>query len=75
MSHTIRWWNNPNLKKVSRRIREYILKYKVNPFYFRHEDKFIRVKQHREFRHINRIRLQKGLDVLIEPKTNGWLTH
>jgi len=34
---TLRWWNNPRIKKLSRRIKEFIKNWNGNPFYFRHE--------------------------------------
>jgi len=74
MSRTLhtRWWNNLNIKKASKRIRTFI---NLNPFYWKHELKFIRVKLHRQFRHMNRQNIKKGLDYEKEPKTNGWMTH
>lgn len=74
MSRTLRWWNNSNIKKVSKRIRAFINS-NINPFYWKHELKFIRVKLHRQFRHMNRQNIKKGLDYEKEPKTNGWMTH
>ena len=77
MSDTIRWYQIPEkTKKLTKKRKAWIHPYKyINPFYFRHEDKFVRVEQHREYRHINRIRIKKDMDILIEPKTHGWLTH
>ena len=79
MSDTIRWYQIPErVKRVIRAKRSWIQNYPwyyINPFYFRHEKKEIRVEEHRKYRHRNRIRVEKGMDILIEPKTNGWLTH
>lgn len=71
MSRTKRWWNKPiNLNQFL------ILSYKnINPFYFRHEDKFIRIKQQRALRRNNKIQLSKGWEIEKEQKTNGWLTY
>ncbi len=75
MGKTIRWWNNPRMKKLSARIRTAINNWNVNPFYFKHELKEIRTELHRKSRHANRIRLDKGLDIEPERKTCGWETH
>ena len=79
MSKTIRWYQTPEkIKKFTRNKEENIFinpwKY-TNPFYFKHENKIIRIKEHRKYRHRNKIRVEKGMDILIEPKTNGWLSH
>lgn len=47
----------------------------INPFFFRHEYKLIRVKIHRATRRNNKIKLQRGWDIEPEIKTNGWMTH
>lgn len=47
----------------------------LNPFYYRHEDKFIRVKIHRALRRINKVNLMNGFEIEYEQKTNGWLTY
>ena len=76
MSRTNRWWNkHKNFIRLTKD-RSFILKCKdINPFYFRHELKFLRVKMHRALRRGNKIRLIKGWEIESEEKTNGWLTH
>jgi len=75
MSRTIRWWNNPNLKKLSKRIKEFAKNQNVNPFYGKHELKEIRTYLHRQFRHMNKQNLKKCKDYEKEPKTNGWISN
>lgn len=74
---TIRWWNiREHVKKLTKDRKAWIHSWKyINPFWFRHELKTIRVKLHRKSRHANRIRLKKGLDIEPELRTNGWETH
>lgn len=72
---TERWWNNPNLKKISKRIKNFAQKWNENPFWFKHELKKIRVNLHRQFRHMNKQNLKKGLDYEKESRTNGWETY
>ena len=80
MSRTTRWWQKPQtqfrlkLRPTDSEFNEPIHK-QHNPRYYRHEDKILRVKLHRQTRRGNKIRLQKGLDYEPETKTNGWLTH
>ncbi len=79
MSNTIRWYQIPEkIKKLNRTRRVWITihpwKY-INPFYFKHEIKEIRIEEHRKYRHRNKIRIEKDMEILIEPKTNGWLSH
>lgn len=74
----IKWWDiKQHFKKLSKKHREFIksTKGKINPFYFRHEHKKVRVELHRSTRHDNKIRLKKGWDILKEIPTNGWETH
>lgn len=67
MSRTIRWWYGK---------QKYIdFGRKFNPFRFKHESKFVRTKLHRAYRRNNKIRIQKGIEIEIEKKTNGWITH
>ena len=47
----------------------------INPFYFRHDLKIVRIKLHRASRRNNKVLLQKGKDIELEIKTNGWETH
>jgi hypothetical protein len=77
MSRTIRWYQIPEkVKKLTKARKVWIHPWKyINPFYFRHEHKLVRVEEHRKYRHRNKIRVEKGMDIFIEPKTNGWLTH
>jgi len=77
MSNTIRWYQIPRkIKKLNRYRKSWIHLWKyINPFYYRHDHKIARIEQHRVYRHRNRIRIQKGMEILIEPKTNGWLTY
>ena len=75
MSRTLRWWNNPRIKKLSAKIKERVSKWNINPFYGRHELKEIRTYIHRQYRHMNRQNLKKGIDYEKEWKTNGWETH
>lgn len=74
MSKTIRWY-----QRLHNRVRlkmSTINSWKpTNPYWFRHELRKIRVKIHRQFRRNNKIRLQKGWDIEMEPKTNGWVTN
>lgn len=72
---TLRWWNNPRIKKIPSRIKEFAKKWNENPFFFRHELRVIRTEMHRQFRHLNRQNIKKGRDIEKEPKTNGWLTY
>lgn len=80
MSHTTRWWHKPHiqfrlkLRHTDSEFNESIHK-QHNPRYYRHERKILRINLHRQTRHKNKIRLQKGLDFEPEVKTNGWLTH
>ena len=75
MSRTLRWWNNPRIKKLSTRIKKLVRKWNINPFYFRHELKEIRTYIHRQYRHMNRQNLKKGIEYEKEPKTNGWISN
>lgn len=75
MSRTFRWWNNPRIKKLSKKLKELVKFCKTNPFYFRHEAKEVRVYLHRHFRHMNKQNLKKCIDPEKETKTGGWLTH
>ncbi len=72
---TLRWWNNPRIKKLSRRIKEFAAKWNINPFYSKHELKEVRTYLHRQFRHLNKQNLKKDRDYEKEPKTNGWETY
>mgnify|MGYP006959932308 CR=1 FL=1 len=47
----------------------------VNPRFYRHEKKFLRVIHHRNSRRNNKLRLKKGWEIEPEVRTNGWLTH
>jgi hypothetical protein len=77
MGKTLRWWNKPKNKARLNMLRAaFIHPWKViNPFFFRHERKEVRVELHRGSRHSNRIRVKKGMDIEKERKTNGWETH
>ncbi len=75
MSYTVRWYQIPEKIRKFKKLANVCLWHYVNPFYFKHEKKLIRVKQHRKYRHLNNINIQRGMDILIEPKTNGWLTY
>lgn len=75
MGKTIRWWNNPRIKKLSAKIKQFAQNWNINPFYARHERKEIRVELHRESRHANRIRIDRGMDIEPERRTCGWETH
>lgn len=78
MTHTTRWWHiSEHIKKLTKKRKEFIksTQGKINPFYFRHDRKQERIETHRSSRHDNRIRLQKGLDIEKEWKTNGWMTY
>ena len=63
------------MKKLSKRIKEFIKNWNGNPFYFRHELKEVRTYIHRQFRHLNKQNLKKGRDYEKELKTCGWETH
>jgi len=77
MSRTRRWWHkHKNYMRLNERYRWFIDNYpNINPFYFRHDYKLVRIKIHRSVRRLNKIRLQKGREVEEETKTNGWETH
>lgn len=73
---TIRWWNiQEHLKKLPKKRRPLCPWKSFNPYWFRHELKVIRTEIHRKYRHLNRIRIKKGMDYEPEILTNGWLTH
>ena len=89
MSRTHRWWNKPQTRfrmkldvgnkcpfcdNEDHRWQTPVWK-EVNPFYYRHERKPIRVKIHRQTRANNKSNLRRGLDYEPEVRTNGWLTH
>ena len=71
MSRTYRWWDKDGKFCRPSHRRD------INPFYGKHEYKGVRVTQHRNLRHENKILLRKGLD----PKytnilhTEGWITN
>ena len=77
MSYTIRWYQIPGkTKKLTKEQKSWIHPWKyINLFYFKHERKEQRIEEHRKYRHRNRIRIKKGMDILYEPKTRGWLTN
>lgn len=77
MSKTIRWYHRHHNKvRLNRKTVSMIHPWKqINPYYFRHERKIIRIKIHRQMRRNNKIRLQKGLDIELERKTNGWVSY
>lgn len=80
MSNTIRWWQKrSNFARLSHDEQQYYKKYVkwkyINPFYSKHELKYLRVEQHRALRRNNKIRLQKGFDIETPQKTCGWMTH
>lgn len=77
MGKTIRWYHKShNIMRLNRKIASMIHPWKqFNPYWFKHELKFIRVKIHRQARRNNKIRLQKGWDIELEQKTNGWITN
>lgn len=74
MSRTIRWYHKIHNKA---RLKISIIHpwKQINPYYFKHELRIIRIKIHRQVRRNNKIRLQKGWDIELEQKTNGWITH
>lgn len=77
MGKTIRWYHKShNQVRLNRKMLSTIHPWKqINPYCFRHERRIIRVKIHRQTRRNNRIRLQKGWDIELEQKTNGWITY
>lgn len=77
MSRTYRWWHRKrNAFLFEKYLSDLTPVWKnINPFYFRHELKIIRVKLHRASRKNNKVLLQKGRDIEPEIKTNGWETH
>lgn len=77
MGKTIRWYQrHRNKVRLNRKTLSAIHSWKqINPYYFRHERKIVRVKIHRQTRRNNRVRLQKGWDVELEQKTNGWVSY
>jgi len=78
MSRTIRWWHRKvNLVRLSNRrvifMNEWVNPWdNVNPYWFKHETKFIRIELRRKQRHRNKIRIRKGMDILPELRTCGW---
>lgn len=60
MTKTIRWYHK--------------LGTSYNPYWHRHEVRYIRSLLHRRFRHNNKIAIRKSLDIQIEHKTRGWIT-
>jgi len=62
-------------RKFDNRIDEARTWKQKNPYYYRHEDKFIRVKTHRALRRTNKVNLMNGFEIESEQKTNGWLTY
>jgi len=79
VSKTKRWYQiSEKIKKLNRTRKLWLSicswNY-INPFYYKHEKKYIRIEEHRKYRHRNRIRIDKGMDILYKPKTNGWLSH
>ena len=75
MSRTYRWWHKAKNAAWLKAYDYYFHPYKViNPHCSRHESKMIRAKIHRAYRRCNRIRVAKGMDVIVERKTNGWMT-
>lgn len=77
MSRTKRWWNkSKNSFLFQKKLGNCTESWKnINPFYFKHEFKLIRVKIHRAVRRRNKVNLLKGFDIEPEQKTNGWNTH
>lgn len=77
MSRTIRWWNkHKNYIHLNESKKWLIDNYpRLNPHYFKHELKIVRIKIHRSLRRKNKVNLQKGYDIEPEQKTNGWITH
>ena len=61
MTKTIRWYHK--------------LGKSYNPYWFKHEVRYIRTLLHRRFRHNNRIAIRKYIDIEIEPRTRGRLTY
>jgi len=61
MARTTRWYYRLNMVR--------------NPYWYRHELKYVRIKLHRRYRHRNRITLRKGVDIESEPRTTGWETY
>lgn len=60
MTKTIRWYHKLGIS--------------YNPYWYRHEVRYIRSFLHRRYRHNNRVAIRKCLDIQIEPKTRGWIT-
>lgn len=73
----MRWWHKNKNKFIFENIFGNCIPIwkEVNPFYYKHEYKLVRVKIHRALRRNNKIKIQKGFDVEVEQKTNGWITH
>lgn len=61
MTKTIRWYHKLGMS--------------YNPYWFRHEVRYIRTLLHRRFRYNNRIAIKKWKDIEIEPRTRGWITY
>ena len=75
MSRTMRWWQRPKSHCKIIGVWWWNIWDNINPYYFKHEYKKRRVVQHRNSRHENKIRIEKGQDVEKEIKTEGWETH
>lgn len=77
MSKTLRWWQKKkNVFIFIKHMGNCTPVWKnINPFYFRHDLKIVRIKLHRASRRNNKVLLQKGKDIELEIKTNGWETH
>jgi len=75
MSRTRRWWHKPKSAAWLKAYDYYFHSYKVlNPCCYSHESKFVRTKIHRAYRRCNKVRIAKGMDAIVERKTNGWNT-
>lgn len=61
MGKTVRWW-----QKIG---------YEYNPYHMKHELKEIRIQIHRAIRHLNKVRIKKGVDIEAESKTCGWVSY
>lgn len=73
MSHTIRWYQKK--ENIIRLQLYYADVWKLlNPYRFSKDCKAARVELQRKLRHRNKIRVDKGMDILPYIRTEGWGT-
>lgn len=75
MSRTKRWWQRRKSHCKILLCTWWNIWDDINPYYFKHEYKKLRIIQHRNNRRENKLRIKKGQDVEKEIRTEGWETH